>query len=287
MSTVERDIPAAAAARRPATFAPGSRRVLSDAPRPQQASALSATLTLGWRAMLKIKHVPFQLFDVTAFPLMMTLMFTFLFGGALAGSPREYVQFLLPGIVVQAIVFITVYTGVGLNTDITKGLFDRFRSLPIWQPAPIMGALLGDVVRYSIAGTMVVALGLLLGFRPQGGVQGVIAALALVIVFALSVSWIWIVVSMKVKSPESVMTSSFLLLFPLTMASNIFVDTSTMPGWLAAAVSYNPVTHLVNASRGLMHGAFPAGDILWVLAASAVTVAVFAPIALRMYHSER
>jgi ABC-2 type transport system permease protein len=218
---------------------------------------------------------------------MMTLMFTFLFGGALAGSPREYVQFLLPGIVVQAIVFITVYTGVGLNTDITKGLFDRFRSLPIWQPAPIMGALLGDVLRYSIAGTMVVALGLLLGFRPQGGVLGVVAALALIIVFSLSVSWIWIVVSMKVKTPESVMTSSFLLLFPLTMASNIFVDTSTMPGWLSTAVSYNPVTHLVTASRGLMHGDVHVGDVLWVLAASAVTVAIFAPLALRMYHSER
>jgi len=264
-----------------------ARRVLSDAPRPPRASALAATWTLGWRAMLKIKHVPFQLFDVTAFPLMMTLMFTFLFGGALAGSPRQYVQFLLPGIVVQAIVFISVYTGVGLNTDITKGLFDRFRSLPIWQPAPIMGALLGDILRYSIAGSLVVGLGLLLGFRPQGGLPGVIAALALVIVFTMSVSWIWIVVSMKVKSPESVMTSSFLLLFPLTMASNIFVDTSTMPGWLATAVSYNPVTHLVNASRGLMHGSVPVGDILWVLAASAVIVAIFAPIALRMYHAER
>ena len=288
MSTIEKDLPTVSDARRLAPDAPGGpRKVLSDAPRPRRASALSATLTLGWRAMLKIKHVPFQLFDVTAFPLMMTLMFTFLFGGALAGSPREYVQFLLPGIVVQAIVFITVYTGVGLNTDITKGLFDRFRSLPIWQPAPIMGALLGDVLRYSIAGSMVVGLGLLLGFRPQGGFFGVVAALALVIVFALSVSWIWIIVSMKVKSPESVMTSSFLLLFPLTMASNIFVETSTMPGWLATAVSYNPVTHLVNASRGLMHGVVDWGAISWVLIASAVIVAVFAPIALRMYHAER
>lgn len=122
-------------------------RVLSRTRRPPPASALSASITLGWRALLKIKHVPFQLFDVTAFPLMMTLMFTYLFGGALAGSPRDYIQFLLPGILVQAIVFITVYTGVGLNTDISKGLFDRFRSLPIWQPAPIVGALLGDVFR--------------------------------------------------------------------------------------------------------------------------------------------
>jgi ABC-2 type transport system permease protein len=261
--------------------------LLATAARPPAASAWAATLTLGWRAMLKIKHVPFQLFDVTAFPLMMTLMFTYLFGGALAGSPRQYVQFLIPGIVVQTIVFITVYTGVGLNADITKGLFDRFRSVPIWQPAPIFGALLGDVFRYSMAATMVIALGLVMGFRPAAGAVGVVLAVALIIVFALSLSWMWIIVGMKVQSPESVMTSSFLLLFPLTMGSNIFVDPRTMPGWLRAAVSMNPVTHLADASRGLMHGNVRAGDVVWVLVASAVVTAVFAPIAMRMYHRER
>lgn len=262
-------------------------RVLSRSQRPRTPSALSATLTLGWRAALKIKHVPFQLFDVTAFPLMMTLMFTFLFGGALAGSTKAYIQFLLPGIVVQAIVFITVYTGVGLNSDISKGLYDRFRSLPIWQPAPIAGALLGDVMRYSIAGFMVVLLGTILGFRPQAGWFGVVLAMALVILFAISVSWIWIVVGMLVKSPESVMTSSFLLLFPLTMVSNIFVDPATMPGWLQAIVRVNPVTHLVNASRGLMHGGVHLASIGWVLLSSAVVVAIFAPMAMRMYRKER
>ena len=262
-------------------------RILASTPRPRPASALSASMTLGWRALLKIKHVPFQLFDVTAFPLMMTLMFTFLFGGALAGTPREYIQYLLPGILVQAIVFITVYTGVGLNTDITKGLFDRFRSVPIWQPAPVFGALLGDVLRYSIAATMVISLGLILGFRPQGGFIGVVLAVALIITFAFSVSWMWIIVGMLVKTPESVMTSSFLLLFPLTFASNIFVDPSTMPGWLQAVVRVNPVTHLTSASRGLMHGNVSGMNIVWVLVASAVITAVFAPIALRMYHRER
>jgi ABC-2 type transport system permease protein len=214
-------------------------------------------------------------------------MFTFLFGGALAGTPRQYIQFLLPGILVQAIVFITVYTGVGLNADITKGLFDRFRSVPIWQPAPIFGALLGDVFRYSLAATMVITLGVILGFRPAAGIIGVVLAVALVILFALSVSWMWIIVGMLVKSPESVMTSSFLLLFPLTMASNIFVDPATMPGWLQRVVAFNPVTHLVTASRGLMHGNVSASDVVWVLVASALITAVFAPIAMRMYHRER
>ena len=261
--------------------------VLLSGPRPAPPSALSASVTLGWRALLKIKHVPFQLFDVTAFPLMMTLMFTFLFGGALAGSPREYIQYLLPGILVQAIVFITVYTGVGLNTDITKGLFDRFRSLPIWQPAPIVGALLGDVLRYSVAALMVIGLGMVLGFRPAGGLTGVLLAVTLVLAFAFSLSWIWIVVGMLVKTPESVMTTSFLFLFPLTFASDIFVDPATMPGWLQAVVAVNPVTHLATASRRLMHGEVVWASIGWVLAAAAIITAVFAPLSLRMYRRER
>ncbi|HWH08643.1 MAG TPA: ABC transporter permease [Candidatus Thermoplasmatota archaeon] len=262
-------------------------RILTKRDRPRPAGALSAVATLGWRALLKIKHVPFQLFDVTAMPIMFTLMFTYLFGGALAGSPREYIQYLLPGILVQTIVFITVYTGVGLNTDIGKGLYDRFRSLPIWQPSPVFGALAGDILRYSMASVVILIVGLILGFRPGGGPLGVLAALALVLLFAFSVSWIWIIVSMLVKTPESVMTTSFLLLFPLTFASNIFVDPRTMPGWLQTIVSYNPVTHLATASRGLMHGNAALVDVLWVLAASGIVTAVFAPIALRMYHKER
>ena len=261
--------------------------LLATTPRPPAPSALSATLTLGWRAMLKIKHVPFQLFDVTAFPIIMTLVFTYLFGGALAGSPRQYVQYLIPGIVVQAIVFITVYTGFGINLDISKGLFDRFKSVPIWQPSPIFGALLGDVFRYAMAATMVILLGLVMGFRPAGGFVGVVLAVALVIVFAISISWIWIIVGMMVQSPESVMTSSFLLLFPLTMASNIFVDPRTMPGWLRAFVMVNPVSHLANASRGLMNGDVPVESVLWVLASSAVVTAAAAPFAMRMYRRER
>jgi len=262
-------------------------RVLSTAPRPAPASALSAVVTLGWRALLKIKHVPFQLFDVTAMPLMFTLLFTFLFGGAIAGSPREYVQQLLPGIIVQTLVFITVYTGVGLNTDITKGLFDRFRSLPIWQPAPVFGALAGDVLRYTMAALVVLGVGFALGFRPGAGALGVVAAIALVLLFAFSVSWIWVIVGMLVKTPESVMTMSFLILFPLTFVSNIFVPVETMPGWLQTVVQLNPVTHLADAARGLMHGGVNMVDVYWVLIASAVSTAVFAPIALRMYHKER
>jgi ABC-2 type transport system permease protein len=256
-------------------------------PRPRPVTALAATGTLGWRAMLKIKHVPFQLFDVTITPIMFTLLFTYMFGGALAGSPRVYIQFLLPGILVQTIIFITVYTGVGLNTDIQKGLYDRFRSLPMWQPAPILGALAGDLFRYSVASALIIGLGLILGFRPAGGPVGVLLAFGMVLVFAFAVSWIWIIFGMKVKTPESVMTTSFVFLMPLTFASNIFVGLETMPPWLRAVVGHNPVTHLTNASRGLMHGQDVGSDIAWVFVASAAIVLVAAPIALRMYHQER
>ncbi|HMJ12329.1 MAG TPA: ABC transporter permease [Polyangiaceae bacterium] len=255
--------------------------------RPTPASALSAVVTLAWRAMLKIKHVPFQLFDVTITPIMFTLLFTYVFGGALAGSTSAYIQFLLPGILVQTIIFITVYTGMGLNGDIQKGLFDRFRSLPMWQPAPVLGALAGDVFRYSMASLLIIVLGVILGFRPGAGVVGVLLAFLLVLLFAFAVSWIWIIFGMKMKTPESVMTASFLFLMPLTFASNVFVELKTMPTWLQAIVRHNPVTHLSDASRGLMHGTDVTGEVIWVVAASALIIAVSAPIAMRMYHQER
>jgi ABC-2 type transport system permease protein len=266
---------------------PTQRQALFLRQRSRRVSAVSAVGTLAWRAMLKIKHVPFQLFDVTVTPIMFTLLFTYIFGGALGGTPRAYLQFLLPGILVQTIIFITVYTGVGLNADIQKGLYDRFRSLPIWQPTPIIGALAGDLFRYSVAALLIIVLGVILGFRPAGGVLGVLLALGLVLVFCFAVSWIWIIFAMKVKTPESVMTTSFVFLMPLTFASNIFVGLETMPPWLQAIVRHNPVTHLTNASRGLMHGKSVGSDIVWVLVASAVIVLVAAPIALRMYHRER
>ncbi len=255
--------------------------------RPLPASSLSSVATLAWRAMLKIKHVPFQLFDVTVMPIMFTLLFTYIFGGALAGSPREYIQYLLPGVLVQTVVFITVYTGMGLNTDIHKGLYDRFRSLPMWQPSPLIGALAGDLFRYSVASALILIMGLILGFRPQGGAVGVLLAVALVMTFCFALSWCWIIIGMLVRTPESVMTTSFIFLMPLTFASNIFVDLSTMPGWLQEVVGRNPVTYLASASRGLMHGRPVWTEVAWVLAVSAAIVLAASPVAMRMYRKER
>jgi ABC-2 type transport system permease protein len=263
------------------------RAAVSPRVRIARATALGASLTFAWRAMLKIKHVPMQLFDVTMFPIMFVLLFTFLFGGALADSPREYLQILLPGILVQTVAWITMYTGQGLNTDISKGVFDRFRSLAIWRPAVLVGMLLADAVRYTIASAVIIAVGLVLGFRPDGGALGVAAAVALLLVFSFSLSWVWTAVGLKMETPEAVLQTSMTVLFPLTFASNVFVDEATMPGWVQAFVKVNPITHLADAARGLMHNSLDASNLLWVLVWSAALIAVFAPLTMRLYNAER
>ena len=266
---------------------PGGERAFATRARTTAPSALAATGTLAWRAMLKIKHVPFQLFDVTITPIMFTLLFTYIFGGALGGSPRTYIQFLLPGILVQANVMITMNTGITLNTDIQKGVFDRFRSLPVWRPSPLVGALLGDVMRYSIGSAIVITLGLVLGFRPEGGAVGVVLSVALLLVFSFCLSWLWTMLSLILRTPNSVAGVSMMVMFPLTFGSNIFVDPKTMPGWMQAVVEVNPITHLVTVVRGLMHGSVPAGEIGWVLVSSVLLVAVFGPITMVLYRNKK
>ncbi|MFF5719761.1 ABC transporter permease [Streptomyces buecherae] len=252
--------------------------------RPSRPSAWTTSLAFGWRAVLKIKHVPEQLFDVTAFPIMMVLMYTYLFGGALAGSTTDYLQFLLPGILVMSVVMITMYTGVAVNTDIEKGVFDRFRTLPIWRPSAMVGYLLGDILRYAMASAVMLTVGLILGFRPDGGVVGVLAGIALLMVFSFSFSWIWTMFGLLLRSEKSVMGVSMMVLFPLTFLSNIFVDPKTMPGWLQAFVNNSPVTHLSSAVRDLMDGGWPAVEIAWSLGWSGVLVLVFGTITMRLYN---
>ncbi|MEU8525533.1 MULTISPECIES: ABC transporter permease [Streptomyces] len=252
--------------------------------RPQRPGALSASLTFGWRAMLKIKHVPEQLFDVTAFPIMMVLMYTYLFGGALAGSVSEYIQFLLPGILVMSVVMITMYTGVSVNNDIDKGVFDRFRTLPIWRPAPMVGYLLGDVVRYVIASVVMLSVGLLIGYRPAGGAAGVLLGVALLLVFSFGFSWIWTMFGLLLRSEKSVMGVSMMVIFPVTFLSNVFVDPSTMPGWLQAFVNNNPVTHVATAVRELMAGEWPTAEIAWSLGWSVLFALVFGAVTMRLYN---
>ncbi|MRK00096.1 ABC transporter permease [Aeromicrobium sp. S22] len=256
---------------------------LGEGPRPEPASALSSSLTFGWRALLKIKHVPEQLFDVTMFPIMFTLMFTFIFGGAIAGSPQDYLPYLAPGILVQTVVMITMYTAMTINNDIEKGVFDRIRSLPVWRPSLLVGSLLGDTLRYTMASSIIMAVTLLLGYRPDGGVVGVVAAIALLLVFCFSLSWIWILLGFKLRTPNAVMGVSMMVLFPLTFLSNVFVSPSTMPDVLESVVKVNPVTVLVDAARSLMDGDPDGGAIVVVLVMSAALVAVFGPLTMRVF----
>ncbi len=259
------------------------RSALASGPRPARPSALTAALAFGWRGMLKVKHVPEQLLDVTITPVMFVLMFTYLFGGAIAGSTGDYLQYILPGILVMSVLFTTVYSGVALNTDLTKGVVDLFRPLPHWRPAPLVGALLGDSVRYLLAGTVIIALGLILGFRPEAGVGGVLAALSLVVVFAFGLSWVFTTIGLVMRSPNAVMNAGFMGIFPLTFLSNVFVDPETLPSALKAFVDVNPISILADASRGLMAGNAAGSDVLIVLAVAAGLTAVFAPITTRLY----
>ncbi|GAA3384756.1 ABC transporter permease [Cryptosporangium minutisporangium] len=260
------------------------RAVLSPAGRPAPPGPFAASIAFGWRAMLKIKHVPEQLFDVTAFPIIMTLMFTYLFGGALADTPAKYLQFFLPGIMVTSVVMITMYTGVGLNTDIEKGVFDRFRTLPVWRPAALVGMIFGDLLRYVLASLVILGVGLVLGFRPEGGVPGVLGSILLLVVFSFAFSWVWTMFGLLLRSEKSVMGVSMMILFPLTFLSNVFVEPRTMPGWLQAFVNVNPITQLVNAVRAMMSGEDAGASVMWTLLASLIFVVVFGTLTMRLYN---
>jgi ABC-2 type transport system permease protein len=255
--------------------------------RPRQPNALQASLTMAGRALRRIRHEPEQLADAIAIPVLFTLLFTYLFGGAVSGSTRDYLHYLLPGTLVMTVLLITVSAGLSLNTDRTAGTLDRFRSMPIWQPAVIVGGLIGDVGRYVLAACLVLGLGLVMGYRPTGGAAGVLLAVALILVFAFSLSWVWTTLGLILRSPQSITVLSFAVQFPLTFASNAFVSPATMPGWLRAFVDANPVSHLVSAERALMNGTAAAGQAGWVLLASAALVAVFGPLTMLLYRSRQ
>ena len=241
--------------------------------------------TLAWRALVRIRRNPEQLLDVTLTPIVFVTLFVFLFGGAIKGMDRhEYLQFVLPGIAVQTVLFASMGTGIGLNTDVTKGIFDRFRSLPIARSAPLSGTIVGDFFRYVISIGMVYAYGSLLGFRVETNPLWALAGVVLMMAFGFALGWIWVLLALYVKSPQSLQGYGFILMFPLTFGSNIFVGTTTMPSWLQAWVRVNPVTSLTAAMRGLTTGDGPIAIPVWhSLAWAAGIIVVFAPLAVRRY----
>jgi len=250
----------------------------------RRAGALSASATFGWRAMLKIKHDPKQLVDSIAVPVLFTVLFTYLFGGAISGSSGTYLTMLLPGVLSMSIAIVTMYGGARLAQDVRSGAFDRFRCLAVWRGALVVGGLMSDGVRFLFASAIVVVLGLVMGYRPDGGPLGVLAAVALVVAFGLALSLVWAAVGLLVQDPAVVISIANAVLIPLSFASNIFVEPATMPGWLRAFVDVNPLSQVATAARGLMNGTGGTGGALvWSVVATAVIILVSAPLAFHLY----
>lgn len=266
-------------------------------PRVGPIEGLRQTLTLAWRTLVQVRHNPWELGDFSIQPIMFVLLFTYVFGGAIAGSTGEYLTFALPGIIVMNMLFVTMYVGTGLNTDLTKGVFDRLRSLPIARWAPMAGRIVADQVKQGWSIFLLLAVGMALGFRFGTSVGSVLAAIALLLVFALAFSWVSVLVGLVAKDPEQVQLFGFTALFPITFVSNVFVPVETMPGWLQAFVNVNPVTHVADATRALMVGdktlASPelmqwhvesagtpvVSSLIW----AAIIVAIFAPLSVWVF----
>jgi len=248
------------------------------------ARALRHALTLAWRSLVRIRRNPEQLLDVTLQPIVFVTLFVFLFGGAIRGESRHtYLQYVLPGIMVMTVVFASMGTGIGLNTDVTKGIFDRFRSLPISRSAPLTGTIMGDFIRYLVSIAMVFTYGSLLGFRIATNPLSALGAVGLMFVFGFAVGWIWVLLGLYVKSPQSLQGFGFIVMFPLAFGSSVFIPAVTLPGWLQAWVKINPVTALATASRHLMLGG-PAATAIWQSIAWSIAITiVFAPLAVRRY----
>lgn len=244
---------------------------------------LRNSLTVAYRGLLKIRRTPEQLFDVTLQPILFTLMFTYIFGGAISGNVENYLPIIIPGILVQTVIGTSVVTGVQLREDMDKGVFDRFKSLPIARIAPLAGALLADTVRYTIATVLTFVMGYIMGYQPVGGLGSVAIAAILVIACSWAVSWIFAFFGVIARTAASVQGISMIVLFPLTFLSNAFVPVETMPTWLQWFVNINPISHLVSAVRELANNGAIGFEFIISIVSAAVIVAIFAPLTVRAY----
>jgi len=256
-----------------------------DSPRGGSAAALVRHATaLARRSLIKTMRTPEALLDVTLQPVIFLLLFTYLFGGAISGGDRDgYLQFLLPGMLAQSLAMGGIALGQNLNADIEKGVFDRFRSLPVARSAPLVGAVAADFIRYLTVCVVMLTFGMIMGFRVETGFLPAVAAVALSIGFGLCFCWISVWVGMLVRTSGAVQGVMFLLIFPLSFGSNVFVATDTLPGWLQAFVHVNPITPLVATIRGLLIGGPVAGHLAVTLAFMGGLLVVFVPLALRAY----
>ena len=244
---------------------------------------LRNSFTLTWRSLLKMPTNIEDLFSLSLTPIVYLLLFTYVFGGAVAGSTHRYLQFSLPGVLVMSVVFATMGTGMMLNADITTGVFDRFRSLPIARWAPLAGAILGDAIRYVISIAVTLGFGFILGFRIETSPLSAAMGCLLLLVFALAMCWFSALIGVLMKSPQAVQGFGYLLMFPIVFGSNLLVPTSTMPGWLQAFVKVNPISIVVTAMRDLANSGTVSGEVGWTVLAGLVVIAIFAPLSVRSY----
>jgi ABC transporter DrrB family efflux protein len=247
------------------------------------ANVFSNTLTIARRNLLHIKATPEQLVEMSIQPLMFLVLFVYVFGGAIAGSSRDYLQFALPGILVQSVAFLPFTTALALNTDFQRGVIDRFRSLPIARSSVIGGRILADGARIVWSIVIITTFAVVLGFRFGGGVGGALGAFVLITGFGLAMCWPMAFIGITARSTESVNTWGFMIILPLTFASSAFVPVETMPGWLQPVANVNPVTATIDAARGLMLGGSVARPVLESVIWMVVIVAVFAPLAIARY----
>ncbi len=252
-------------------------------PRNSLTETVGQTLSMAWRALKKMRRNPEQFFDVTMQPLLFTAMFAYVFGGAISGNVKSYLPLMIPGIVAQTVLTTCMSTGVQLREDMEKGVFDRFKALPIARIAPLAGPMVADLVRYLIAASLTFVMGMIIGYRPGGGVLGVLGAIVLAVFTGWAIAWIFTWIGTIARSAQGVQGFSMMILFPLTFLSNAFVPVHTLPGPLATFVNINPVSHLVSATRDLANHAVVSGQVGLTLLAGLVVIAIFAPLSVRSY----
>ncbi|MCK9923859.1 ABC transporter permease [Frankia sp. AgPm24] len=247
---------------------------------------VTQTFAMAWRSLMKMRRSPEQYFDVALQPLLFTAMFAYVFGGAISGSVHTYLPLLVPGIVAQTVLTTCMATGTQLREDMDKGVFDRFRSLPMSRVAPLAGPMVADLVRYLLAATLTYTMGLILGYRPGGGALGVFGAVVLAVVTGWSIAWAFTWIGTIAHSARSVQGISMMIMFPLTFLSNAFVPATTLPGWLEAFVRVNPVSHLVSASRDLANNGVLTAQVGWTLLAGLAVIVIFLPLSVLSYRRQ-
>ena len=253
------------------------------APRFSEARLVPDTLARAWRSLIIMVRNPGEFYDILIQPIMFTVLFGELFGGAIAGDVKAYLPTIVPGLIIMNALTTSQSAGVDLREDMDKGVFDRFRTMPMSRIAPVLGPMVSDVLRYLICTSLTVLTGYVLGYRPENGWSGTVGAIALAAGCAWAIAWIFLLLGTIFSSAQAVTSFTVIVLFPLTFLSNAMVPTSTLPGWLKAFTRNNPVSHIVDGCRYLLDGTGSSADVRSAIIGSLLVLAVMAPWTIARY----